>query len=51
MASTVGVVCLNAVIERGKGEGGGRGRVPGGTGRRSRCCGFAEVLGFSRAEL
>ena len=37
--------------QRGKGEGpreGERGRVPG---RRSRCCGFAEVLGFSRAEL
>ena len=40
--------------QKGKGEGGGswgRGRVPGRTGRRSRCCGFAEVLGFSRAEL
>ena len=38
--------------ERGKGEeGGGRGRVPGRTGRRARCCRFAEVLGFSRAEL
>ena len=39
---------------KGKGEGGwsgGRGRVPGRTGRRSRCCGFAEVLGFSRAVL
>ena len=36
--------------QRGKGEGpleGERGRVPG---RRSRCCGFAEVLGFFRAE-
>ena len=29
----------------------GRGRVPERTGKRSRCCGFAEVLGFSRAEL
>ena len=41
-------------IQKGKGEGGrsgGRGRVPGRTGRRSRCCGFAEVLGLSRAEL
>ena len=39
---------------RHQGEGGGsggRGRVPGRTGRRSRCCGFAEVLGFFRAEL
>ena len=37
--------------QRGKGEGpweGERGRVPG---RRSRCCGFAEVLGLLRAEL
>ena len=36
------------------GEGGrswGRGRVPGRTGRRARCCGFAEVLGLWRAEL
>ena len=41
-------------VEKGTGEGGrsrGRGRVPGRTGRRSRCCGFAEVLGFFRAEL
>ena len=41
-------------IKREKGEGGrswGRGRVPRRTGRRSRCCGFAEVLGFSRAAL
>jgi len=38
--------------KRGKGEeGGGRERVPGRTGRRSRCCGFPEVLGFFRAEL
>ena len=40
--------------QRGKREGGGkggRGRVPGRTGRRSRCCGFAEVLGSFRAEL
>ena len=37
--------------QRGKGEGpleGERGRVPW---RRSRCCRFAEVLGFFRAEL
>ena len=37
--------------QRGKGEGpleGERGRVPG---RRSTCCGFAEVMGFSRAEF
>ena len=29
----------------------GRGRVPERTGKRSRCCGFAEVLGFFRADL
>ena len=37
-----------------KGEGGGsrgRGSVPERTGKRSRCCGFVEVLGFIRAEL
>ena len=38
---------------KSKGKGGwpARGRVPGRTGRRSNCCGFAEVLGLSRAEL
>ena len=35
----------------GKGGRPARGRVPERTGRRSRCCGFAEVLGFSRAGL
>ena len=38
---------------KSKGKGGrpARGRVPGRTCRRSYCCGFAEVLGFFRAEL
>ena len=40
-------------LENAEGKGGKkeRGRVPGRTGRRSSYCGFAEVLGFSRAEL
>jgi len=38
---------------KSKGKGGrpGRGRIPRRTGRRARCCGFAEVLGLFRAEL
>ena len=40
------VITLCRKIGRGR-----KGRVPGRTGRRSRCCGFAEVVGFSRAEL
>ena len=45
---------LHVENQKRKGEGGGsrgRGRVPERTGKRSRCCGFAEVLGLSRAEL
>ena len=33
-----------------RGGGSRRGRVPGRTGRRSRCCGFAKVLGLSRGD-
>ena len=38
---------------KSKGKGGrpARGRVPGRTCRRSNYCGFAEVLGLSRAEF
>ena len=49
-----GIGRMQSRNQKGKGEGGGsrgRGRVPGRTGRRARCCGFAEVLGLSRAEL
>ena len=39
------------LYSKGKGGRPWRGRVEGRTGRRSRCCGFALVLGLSRAEL